>query len=36
MSDEQIVEYARKWIDEKDIHGWKELIKADRGLYIVF
>ncbi|MFH1684720.1 MAG: hypothetical protein ABH983_00280 [Candidatus Micrarchaeota archaeon] len=33
MTDEQIVEYTRKWIEENRITGRKDLSKTDLGLY---
>ena len=35
MSDEEVVEVARKFMEEKGITGRKELEKADQGLYQV-
>lgn len=35
MSDDEIVEFTKKFIDEKGITREKELQKADSGLYTV-
>ncbi|MBU0533066.1 hypothetical protein KKB44_06255 [Candidatus Micrarchaeota archaeon] len=35
MSDEELVEYAKRFMEEKEINGRKDLWKADSGLYTV-
>ncbi|MBU1681934.1 hypothetical protein KKE38_03880 [Candidatus Micrarchaeota archaeon] len=35
LSDDQIIEFAKKLMDEGNLTGRKELIKSDRGLYRV-